>query len=210
MSEFEFVFSLFGLLFGLSLVELLGGLGRTIEAELRERRRSRRAGAVPDGADPGVGRAFRAGWLTPLLGAFVMLDILSFWAAAWTTRAELTATVPVLLGGLLFAGSYYLAAHLVFPREVFPHGSGLHVDLDEHYFDVRRIVLGAMLALAAVQIGWYLTIPPLAAMIRTPSVALTVAGLAALLIAGIAVRSKAANGAILAVLIGRYVYLAIF
>lgn len=197
MSQFEFVFSLFGLLFGLSLVELLGGLARTIEAGLRERRRG-----------PGSPRRFRAGVLTPLLGIFVMIDILTFWAAAWTTRAELTATGPVLLGGLLFAGSYYLAAHLVFPRETAEHAG--KVDLDVYYFQVRRIVLGAMLALAAVQVGWYLTMPPLAALVRTPVVALSVASLAALLIAGMFVRSKAASAAVLAVLIGRYVYLSIY
>jgi hypothetical protein len=35
MSDFEFIFSLFGLLLGLSLAEVLGGLARAIEARLR-------------------------------------------------------------------------------------------------------------------------------------------------------------------------------
>lgn len=63
MSEFEFVFVLYSLVLGLSLVELLTGLGRTLEFKLAR-----------DAAD----RAFRIGWLTPLLAVFVILDLLSF------------------------------------------------------------------------------------------------------------------------------------
>ncbi len=69
MSDFEFVFSLLGLLLGFSLVEVLGGLARLIEAQLR---------AVKLGAAGQAEARFRAGWLTPLLGLFVMLDLISF------------------------------------------------------------------------------------------------------------------------------------
>ena len=34
MSQFEFIFSLYSLLLGLSLVELLSGLGKTVKARL--------------------------------------------------------------------------------------------------------------------------------------------------------------------------------
>ncbi len=41
MSDFEFVFALYSLLLGLSMVELLGGLGRALEARFAaEARRS--------------------------------------------------------------------------------------------------------------------------------------------------------------------------
>lgn len=215
MSEFEFVFSLFGLLLGLSLVELLGGLARTIEAELTARRLARAAGASlhvsglpgasPPDARPTTARSFRAGSLTILLGLFVMLDILSFWLAAWSVREQLSASGPVLLGGLLFAGSYYLAAHLVFPREPTERG-----DLDAHYFEVKRLVLGAVLALAAIQIGYYLTLPAMAARLQTPATLIAIVGFAALLIAGIAARGRIANAVILVLLIARYLYLGAF
>ena len=68
MSDFEFIFALFGLLLGLSLAEVLGGLARAIENRLRP-------------SSPA-----RIGLLTPLLGAFVILDLLSFWQAAWVVR----------------------------------------------------------------------------------------------------------------------------
>ena len=69
MSDFEFVFILYSLLLGLSMVELLGGLGRALEVRF---------------AAQAEREAFSIGWLTPLLAIFVMLDLLSFWSAAWT------------------------------------------------------------------------------------------------------------------------------
>ena len=60
MSNFEFVFSLFGLLLGLALAEVLGGLGTAIQSR----------------------RKVRIGWLTPLLGLVIALDLTSFWTIA--------------------------------------------------------------------------------------------------------------------------------
>ena len=77
MSDFEFVFALYSLLLGLSMVELLGGLGRAIEVRFA-------AEAAAD-AEAGKGK-FAIGWLTPLLAVFVMLDLLSFWRAAWVAK----------------------------------------------------------------------------------------------------------------------------
>ena len=77
MSQFEFIFTLYSLLLGLSLVELLSGLGRTVKARLH--------------VDETVADAFKIGWLTPLLGLFVMLDLLSFWSAAWSVRDMIEA-----------------------------------------------------------------------------------------------------------------------
>lgn len=95
MSAFEFCFSLFGLLLGFSLVEVLGGLVKT--AKLR--------GTV------------RIGWLTPLLGLFVMVDLTSFWNVAWSVRDGMPASFSVLLLGLLICGIYYFAASMVFPEK---------------------------------------------------------------------------------------------
>lgn len=190
MSQFEFVFTLFGLLLGFSLVEVLGGLARTIAAALRP--------GVPDAA-------FRAGWLTPLLGVFVLLDILSFWTSAWVLRNQLEVTGATMFGALLFASFYYLAAHLVFPAD--PGGQG---DLDAHYFRVRRVVLGPLIALALVQIGYFAaTLPGMTAFLLSPRVGLSVlfllGGMAALMV----VRGRLASGLLLAALSLRYVIEAI-
>jgi len=120
MSQFEFVFSLFGLLLGLSLAEVLGGFGKAVKARAR----------------------VRIGWLTPLLGVLVMLDLTSFWTSAWAARDLLPVNYLTLMLLLAFTGLYYLAATLVFPEEV---NSGR--DFDEHYWLNKRLVVGAVLLL---------------------------------------------------------------
>ncbi len=181
MSQFEFIFALFGLLLGLSIVEVLGGLARAIEARLR-----------PDAT-------MRIGWLTPLLGIFVLLDLLSFWQAAWTTRDIIGVSSHSLMAVTVFASAYYLAAHLVFPRD-----PAEHAELDNHYFRVKRIVLGAMLALLVCQIGFYASVPPLALALRNPlALGLTVI-LVGLMIAAMFVRGHRANVAVMTALVTRY------
>jgi len=181
MSQFEFIFALFGLLLGLSIIEVLGGFARAIEARLRP------------------GSALRIGWLTPLLGAFVLLDLLSFWMAAWVTRDLVAITGLSLLGVTVFASAYYLAARLVFPPE--PDETP---DLDAHFFRIRRIVLGAMFALLLVQIGWYASVPKLAPLLTHPlSLGLTLV-LAALMIAAMVVRGKLASRIVMLALVARY------
>jgi hypothetical protein len=93
MSPFEFVFSLFGLVLGFSLVEVLSGLVKTVKLR----------GTV------------RIGWLVPLLGLFVMVDLTSFWSVAWQLREKIPANYAVLLLGLGISGLYYFAASMVFP-----------------------------------------------------------------------------------------------
>jgi len=124
MTAFEFVFSLFGLLLGLCIAEVLGGLGRALEH--RE--------------DVSIG------WLTPMLGAFVLLDVTTYWWALWIDRESVPITPLTLVIGTAFAGAYYLAAYLVFPDDL-----KRHADLDTHFMRVRRIVLGMALVMFAIQ-----------------------------------------------------------
>lgn len=126
MDGFEFVFSLFGLLLGFSLVEVFAGFGRTVEIRVRPAR----AGEAPH---------TRIGWLSPLLGLFVIFNLVSFWTGAWSLRDAIPVNYLALLFGLAVTGGYYLAAMLVFPREVQDWA-----DLDDHYFQVKRWVAGVI------------------------------------------------------------------
>jgi hypothetical protein len=182
MSDFEFIFALFGLLLGLSLAEVLSGLARTIEARLR------------------LGNALRVGWLTPLLGAFVLLDLLSFWQAAWTSRDVITVSSETLMAVTVFAGAYYLAAALVFPRSF-----GSDVDVDVHFFRVRRVVIGVMLTLLVCQLAFYLSEPARAPRLQNPLALALTAVLVVLMITAMVVRGqKLARLAMLA-LVARYI-----
>jgi hypothetical protein len=117
VSDFEFVFSLFGLLLGLGLAEVLGGFGTAIQSR----------------------RKIRIGWLTPLLGLLVALDLTSFWMVAWSVRDVVPPTYASLLGGLLVIGTYYFVA-----RITFPHDASEWPDYDDYYFEHRKWVLGGM------------------------------------------------------------------
>jgi len=185
MSQFEFIFSLYSLLLGLSLVELLSGLGRTLKARLN--------------IDPVARAEYRIGWLTPLLGLFVMLDLLSFWAAAWVVRDVIAVSGTSLIGVMLFASAYYLAAHLVFP-ELLPDDG----DLDPHYYRVRRTVIAILLLLLFVQLGYYATQPELAPRLLNPVAWGLTLVLIALMGAALLVRSKPVAIVVLLALIVRY------
>lgn len=181
MSPFEFIFALFGLLLGLSIVEVLGGLARAIEARLRP------------------GATLRIGWLTPLLGVFVLLDLLSFWQAAWATRDAVSVSGHSLMAVTAFASAYYLAAHLVFPRE-----PTKHEELDSHYFRVRRIVLAVMLGLLICQIAYYSSVPKLATALANPLAIVLTLVLVALMIAAMLVRGQRASTIVMSLLVARY------
>ena len=181
MGEFDFVFTLFGLMLGLTLVEVMMGLARTIEARGK----------------------IRIGWLTPLLGVFVMLDLVSFWTVAWEARDSVRMTYGTLVGCLAFAAPYYLAAALVFPHEPkdWP-------DFDNHYFDVRRKVLGIVLGCNLLQVAVFANHPRLQAGYLSAEFAATFGATVALAFVAMAARDKRANGAALALIILIYLYTA--
>lgn len=182
MTDFEFTFALFGLLLGLSLAEVLAGLARAIEARLR------------------LGSGLRIGWLTPLLGAFVFLDLLSFWQAAWVTRDVIAVSGTTLLTVSIFAGAYYLAASLVFPRAI-----AADADLDDHFFRIRRTVIGVMLALLVVQLAFYVGTAEIASRAMTPRAITMTAVLVALMIAAMLSRGQLWTRLAMIALVGRYI-----
>lgn len=119
MTNFEFVFSLFGLLLGLALSQLLGGFGRALQSRHK----------------------IRIGWLTPMLGLIVALDVTSFWLVAWEVRDALTPHFFVLICCFAVTGLYYLVARITFPddHDEWP-------DYDAYFFRHKRMVLGGVLA----------------------------------------------------------------
>ena len=185
MSDFEFVFALYSLLLGLSMVELLGGLGRALEARF---------------AAEAEREKFAIGWLTPLLAIFVMLDLLSFWSAAWAARGDIAVSSKTLMAVAAFASLYFLAARLVFPS----HPEGF-ANLDTHYFRVRRIVLGLLLVLLGAQLGYYLSQPDLAANLTRPLAWIMTLVLVALMAGAMWVRDRRWSIVLLTALVARYV-----
>lgn len=134
MTAFEFIFPLFGLLVGLTYTEMLAGLARALKSS----------------------RDVTIGWLVPLLGVLILINLTMFWYGAWQMRHVAVPTSGALLMTLLVGGTYYLAASLVFPN-----AEDNVPNLDDHFFRVRRESLLAIafcnllgLGLVAENAGW--------------------------------------------------------
>ena len=179
MDAFNFAFSLFAIILGLSLAQVLKGFARALKRR----------------------RVVHLGWLTPLLAAFVMLDLTSFWESGWATRKFLTPQYGMLLIGLVMCGLYYIAASIIFPGDF-----GDRADFDEHYIEHRRQVLGAILICDLMQLA------PIA-IIRFHDIPTRFWFENALqfgaLLTGIVSRSKRINIALLAMLIALFLFTAV-
>ena len=119
MSAFEFAFSLFGLLLGLSVAEVMAGFARVLRARAH----------------------VRLGWLTPLVGTMVMVDLVTFWANAWDLRDAIPPSFGALLFGTAVAAVYYLSASLVFPDPVTDWA-----DLDDYFMRHKWQMLAGIMA----------------------------------------------------------------
>jgi hypothetical protein len=117
VSGFEFFFSLYGLVLGLSVVEIVSGFARLVH----DRRR------------------VRIGWLVPTLAILILFDLANFWMSAFGTLQTYKPTYGLLVIGLLISSLYYIAASAVFPRDF-----KAEPDFDKVYFRHRRLVVGVM------------------------------------------------------------------
>ncbi|NBW11813.1 MAG: hypothetical protein EBR82_27655 [Caulobacteraceae bacterium] len=114
MSAFEFFFSFYGMVLGLSVAVIATGFATAIQHR----------------------KSIRIGWLTLLLALFVSLDIATFWDAAWNAFRDAPYTYGMLVIGLVIALVYFIAASLVFPHSI--HDG---MDLDEHFRANKKVVL---------------------------------------------------------------------
>ena len=135
-----------------------------------------------------------------MLGLFVILDLLSFWQAAWVSRNVVDVSGDSLMAVTAFAGAYYLAASLVFPR-----GPDSNADFDDHFFRVRRIVIGMMLVLLLCQLAFYWSVPELALRLSKPLALGLTAILVILMITAMVVRGQRWCRLAMAALIARYI-----
>lgn len=118
MSDFEGLFALFTLMFGLVVAEISLKFADAVDSH-RER---------------------PVGILTPALAFLLLTDVTSFWLFTWSARRALTVSWHTVFAGILMAVLYFMAASLVFPRT---NRAWKH--LDDHYWSRKRFVAGVML-----------------------------------------------------------------
>lgn len=175
MTIFEFVFSLYSLLFGLALAQVFGGFGNV----LQERHK------------------LKVGWLTPLLGLFVILDLTSFWEVGWQLRDISRPYFLFLMCCVLLSGIYYLAARLVFPRNFVEWPN-----LDVYYFRHKQWVYGGILLCNIVAAIALLILK--SQFMRSPTGFLNDLTYFILLVALLAARTKRASIVLLVLMLSRY------
>jgi len=127
MSSFEFIFTLFGLVMGLALTEVLGGFARAVK----------RHGPA------------RLGLLTPVVSLFMLYEITDFWSDAWEVRDQLPTGMPTLLISVVITGLYYFASVLVWPEE----GDAAWDDLDGWMLGQKRQLLLSVFASNVVTVA---------------------------------------------------------
>jgi hypothetical protein len=117
LSTFEFFLTFYGLILGLSVVELVGGAARMVDQ----------------------GHRLKVGWLIPALAIYLALEITDFWGSTWALFREAPRNYALYVLSLIIAGSFYLGTYLAFPREI-AHGEAL----DDHYWARRRLILSSV------------------------------------------------------------------
>jgi hypothetical protein len=130
MTDFEFLFSVFGLLIGLTFIEIAIKFADAIDAHSRR----------------------PIGVLTPLLALFVMIDVAGYWLFSWSIRELLHVRWRTVFIALTVALTYYLSASMIFPRS-----DGEWKSLDEHYWSRKRLVIGGVLLVESATMAWQLT-----------------------------------------------------
>jgi hypothetical protein len=130
MTEFEFLFSVFGLLIGLTFIEIAIKFADAIDAHSRR----------------------PIGVLTPLLAVFVLVDVAGYWLFTWSVRDVIHVRWRTVFVALTVALTYYLSASMIFPRS-----EAGWKNLDEHYWARKRLVIGGVLLVESATMAWQLT-----------------------------------------------------
>lgn len=184
MSAFEFFFGFYGLILGLSVVEVITGGARI----LKQRRR------------------IQVGYLTPMLALVVLLDLSGFWSTSWVRYQTIEVTSPLLVVGLAIAGTYYLAASMVFPDDLDAWPS-----LDNFYDTHKGWVIGGIWSAKTASHTVLLLVTGktdvLTRFWTQPALLAVVIPLFALMLAICLVKNHRANGIMLMLIIGSYVAL---
>ena len=119
MSPFQLYFSFFTLIIGLAVAAVARGFGTLWQSR----------------------RSARVGYLTPLLAAFLLLDMSRFWLALWT-RQEIPS-----LGSLALASVLCVTLPYVFVTTImFPAQPADWEKLDDYYLSHSRPIFVALLA----------------------------------------------------------------
>ena len=142
MDRFSFFFAFYGLILGLAVTELLGGFAGAVRMRVLRRLEPQ----------------------TALLALLTFVAICATWIDAWKTLRSISLDFAGLWAPVLLATAYYLAAAVVFPRDV-----AEYEDLGRYYADRKRFVI-AMLLIAELLVTYTFWGVAAGMLARTPAV----------------------------------------
>ena len=119
MERFEFFFTIYSLLLGLALAELMLGYANLLRSPKRP----------------------AWGWLTPVLGVLIFLLIITSFLDAWLKLQQIQLNLVGLLTPTLVGVSYFVAAVMAVPRSATDWDS-----LDDYFHDRKKWILGLLAA----------------------------------------------------------------
>ncbi len=117
MDAFEFFFTIYSLLLGFALAELMLGYANLLRAPQRP----------------------VWGWLTPTVGALIFLEIIVTFLDAWMKLRGAPLNLFGLLVPALVAVAYFVAAVMAVPRSATEWDS-----LDDYFHDRKKWILGLL------------------------------------------------------------------
>lgn len=131
MERFSFFFGFYGLVLGLAATELLAGFGAMVRAR----------------------SAHKIEAQTGLIALLTFLIIVITWIDAWNSLAAITIDLAHLWAPVLLATFYYLAASVIFPKNVKQYDQ-----LAEYYAQRKRFVVTMLLLAELVANYTYLKV----------------------------------------------------
>lgn len=132
MSEFEFFMGFYSLLLGLAVAELLHGVGNLVRGRHLQ----------------------KIGLQTGLLSLLLLIAMCATWVDAWQGRDETALYLQRLAAPLGAAICYYLAAVMLFPKDIEEWKS-----LDDYFTErkayIMGLVLGAEVCVALSKVSYF-------------------------------------------------------
>lgn len=123
MDRFEFFFTIYSLLLGFALAELMLGYANLLRSPQRP----------------------KWGWLTPALGVLIFVEIIITFLDAWQKLQHVELNLFGLLTPTLVAVAFFVAAVMAVPRSATDWES-----LDDYFHDRKKWILGLLAGQSAM------------------------------------------------------------
>jgi hypothetical protein len=126
METFNYIAVMISIILGLGLNQLLAGIGSLVQVRQR----------------------VRLYWLHALWVLIIIMGHADMWWSLWAVRASVAWTFPKFVYLLTGPALLVIASHIIMPSEFYEEIHRTRIDLDVHFFNVRRLFFSVMSVLS--------------------------------------------------------------